>query len=43
MDSFSKLAVKYIRVEKPELGGVIKKFGHIINDKWFDYNEFYKE
>lgn len=42
VDRFSDLEGKYIRVEKPGPGGIIKKFGNIIEDKWFDYEEFYK-
>ena len=42
VDRFSDLKGKYIRVETNG-NGPIKRFGHIIEDKWFDYREFYKK
>ena len=39
VSKFSDLKGKYIRVVIEN--NSIKKFGHIIEDKWFDYNEFY--
>lgn len=43
VSEFSELAGKYIRVETNGVGGIIKKFGNIVKDKWFDYEEFYKK
>lgn len=43
VDNFSELKGKYVRVEVETGSSPIKKIGHIIKDKWFDYNEFYKE
>ena len=42
VERFSDLKGKYIRVETNG-NGPIKRFGHIIEDKWFDYREFYKK
>lgn len=41
-DTFNGMKGKYIRVE---VNGAdfISKIGNIIEDKWFDYREFYKE
>lgn len=41
VDQFSALKGKYIRVVDEGWGSTIKKFGNIIEDKWFDYEEFY--
>ena len=43
VSKFSNLSGKHIRVETSGWGGIIKKIGNIIEDKWFDYDEFYKE
>lgn len=44
VNKFNDMVGKYIRVEKGEgWGDIIHKFGNIIEDKWFDYKEFYKE
>lgn len=43
VDQFSDLKGKYIRVENEGWGSTIKKFGNIIEDKWFDYEEFYSK
>lgn len=43
VSKFSDLSGKYIRVEINRPGGTIKKIGNIIEDKWFDYEEFYKD
>lgn len=40
---FKELEGKYIRVELNGWGSSVKKIGHIIEDKWFDYEEFYKK
>lgn len=38
---FSDLKGKIVRVEVDSWGGTIDKIGHVIEDKWFDYREFY--
>lgn len=38
---FNDMKGKYVRVEINGWGRTITKIGHIIEDKWFDYNEFY--
>lgn len=43
VSKFSELKGKHIRVEVDGWGSGIKKFGHIIKDKWFDYEEFYSD
>ena len=40
---FSEMKNKYIRVETEGWGDTIHKIGNIIEDKWFDYHEFYKK
>ena len=40
---FNEMKGKYIRVETEGWGGSIYKIGNIIEDKWFDYREFYKK
>ena len=40
VERFNDLTGKYIRVETNG-NGPIKKIGNIIEDKWFDYREFY--
>ncbi len=43
VDRFSEMANKYIRVEIEGWGDSIHKIGNIVEDKWFDYHEFYKK
>lgn len=43
VDKFSDLKNKYVRVELNGWGSTVSKIGNIIENKWFDYNEFYKE
>ena len=43
VDRFSELEGKYIRIVDEGWNKPIKKFGNIIKDKWFDYEEFYKK
>ena len=43
VERFSDLTGRYIRVEIGNLGNRIKKFGNIVEDKWFDYADFYKD
>lgn len=40
---FNEMKDKYIRVEIEGWGGSVYKIGNIIEDKWFDYREFYKK
>lgn len=40
---FNEMKGKYIRVEVEGWGGSVYKIGNIIEDKWFDYREFYKK
>lgn len=41
VSTFSALTNKYVRVCTGNWGGTVSKIGNIIEDKWFDYNEFY--
>lgn len=43
VERFSELEGKYIRIVDEGWNKPIKKFGNIIKDKWFDYEEFYKK
>jgi len=43
VDRFNDMKGKYIRIETDGWGTIVHKIGHIIEDKWFDYYEFYKE
>lgn len=44
VDKFSQLEGKYIRVDISDgWGATITKIGNIIEDKWFDYKEFYNK
>lgn len=43
VDHFNDMKGKYIRIEDEGWGCPIHKIGNIIEDKWFDYHEFYKE
>lgn len=43
VNCFKDLEGKYIRAEFNGWGSSVKKIGHIIKDKWFDYEEFYKK
>lgn len=44
VERFSELEGKYVRIEVPAYGsGRAYKIGNIIEDKWFDYREFYKK
>ena len=41
---FNEMQGKYIRVETEGWGSfIIHKIGNIVEDKWFDYHEFYKK
>jgi len=41
VERFNDMVGKYIRVESERWGSKIHKFGNIVEDKWFDYKEFY--
>lgn len=43
VDRWEDLKGKYIRIEDRGLGRPIKKIGNIMEDKWFDIEEFYKK
>lgn len=43
VSKFNDMKGRYVRVETNGWGGTIKKIGNIIEDKWFDYEEFYGE
>lgn len=39
--TWEELPGKYIRVKSEGWGCCIKEIGHIINDKWFNFEEFF--
>lgn len=43
VDSWEDLEGCYCRMVDPGLGGIVTKIGHIIEDKWFDQQEFFRE
>lgn len=43
VERWEDLDGKYIRIEKPDWGDSCTKIGNIIEDKWFDIKEFFKE
>ena len=44
VSKFNDMEGKYVRVETERwVGGTVHKIGNIIEDKWFDYDEFYKK
>lgn len=42
VSKFNDMKGKHVRVESDGWGSQIDKIGNIIEDKWFDYREFYK-
>lgn len=42
VERFTDLVGSYVRVEVGRLGDRVKKFGNIIKEKWFDFDEFHK-
>lgn len=42
VDVWEDLKGKYIRIESNGWGKPVKKIGHLIDDKWFDIDEFFK-
>lgn len=43
VSKFNDIKGKYIRVHLEGWGATIEKTGNIIEDKWFDYREFYSQ
>ena len=43
VERFTDLKGKYVRVVSNGWGETVSKIGSIIEDKWFDYKEFYKD
>lgn len=43
VECFTDLKGKYVRAELEGWGGGINRIGHITEDKWFSYKEFYKK
>lgn len=43
VERWEDLENKYVRVVDPGWGGVVKKIGNVIEDKWFDFEEFFKK
>lgn len=43
VETFNDLVGKYVRVEREDGFGPVYKIGNLIEDKWFDYKEFYKK
>jgi hypothetical protein len=43
VSKFNDLKNKYVRVVIGNWGDTISKIGNIIQDKWFDYKEFYSD
>ena len=42
VDTWEDLKGKYIRIESNGLMKPVNKIGHLIDDKWFDIDEFFK-
>lgn len=42
-DNYCNLKGKYVRVATKRLGDVVKIIGNIFDDKWFDYESFFKD
>lgn len=43
VESWEELKGKYVRVESESWGGRILKIGHLMKDKWFSFDEYFKE
>ncbi len=41
VSKFTDMVGKYVRVDLGSWGDSVTKIGNIIEDKWFDYKEFY--
>ena len=42
VESWEQLKGQYVRVECEGWGGKILKIGHLIKDKWFSFEEYFK-
>lgn len=43
VESWEELKGKYVRVEIEGWGGKIIKIGHLFKNKWFSWNDYFKE
>ena len=43
VDKWESLPGKFVRVENKGWGKSVTKIGHLIEDKWFDIDKFFKE
>lgn len=43
VEKWEDLNGKYVRAVTKGWGGSVQKIGHILKDKWFDQEEFFKE
>lgn len=43
VESWEELKGQYVRVESEGWGGRILKIGHLMKDKWFSFDEYFKE
>lgn len=43
VERWEDLPGQYVRFVDPGLGGVVKRIGNIIKNKWFDQDEFFAE
>lgn len=42
VENWEDLKGQYVRVEHSGWGGKVTKIGHLIKDKWFSFEEFFK-
>ena len=42
VESWEELKGQYVRVESEGWGGRILKIGHLMKDKWFSFDEYFK-
>ena len=43
VESWEKVKGRFIRCENEGIGGRITRIGHLMEDKWFSFEEFFKE
>ena len=43
VESWEKIKGQYVRVETEGWGGKILKIGHLIKDKWFSFDEYFRD
>ena len=43
VERWENMMGKYVRVELPDWGASVEKIGNIIEDKWFDQKEFFRD